>query len=112
MEQADHSQPHWSELARKVHLGHRPTLGPRAHGIRAAGSPVDHGGGWQAGQRIHPCRTWWPPDRPAPGETPATTLQWQIPARLNALERNRARAYHIAYCGMVAYTFLLKAFEY
>jgi len=46
------------------------------------------------------------------GETLATTLQWQIPARLNALERNRARAYHIAYCGMVAYTFLLKAFEY
>jgi len=46
------------------------------------------------------------------GETPATTLQWQIPARLNALERNRARAYHISYCGMVAYTFLLKAFEY
>jgi hydrogenase large subunit len=46
------------------------------------------------------------------GETAATTLQWQIPARVNALERNRARAYHIAYCGMVAYTFLLKAFEY
>jgi hydrogenase large subunit len=31
---------------------------------------------------------------------------------LNALERNRARAYHVAYCGMVAYTFLLKAFDY
>src|SRR5262249_52226322 len=45
------------------------------------------------------------------GERPATTLRWRIPARLNALERNRARAYHIAYCGMVAYTFLLKAFE-
>jgi hydrogenase large subunit len=46
------------------------------------------------------------------GERPATTLRWRIPARLNALERNRARAYHIAYCGMVAYTFLLKAFEH
>jgi hydrogenase large subunit len=46
------------------------------------------------------------------GETAATTLQWHIPGRVNALERNRARAYHIAYCGMVAYTFLLKAFEY
>jgi len=44
--------------------------------------------------------------------TPATTLHWWIPTRLNALERNRARAYHVAYCGMVAYTFLLKAFEY
>jgi hydrogenase large subunit len=46
------------------------------------------------------------------GETPATTLHWRIPGRLNALERNRARAYHVAYCGMVAYTFLLKAFEH
>ena len=46
------------------------------------------------------------------GETAATTPHWQSPARPNALERNRARAYHIAYCGMVAYTFLLKAFEY
>lgn len=50
-------------------------------------------------------------DLPA-GQTPATTLRWQIPARPNALERNRARAYHVGYCGMVAYTFLLKAFEY
>ena len=46
------------------------------------------------------------------GETPAATLRWKIPPRPNTLERNRARAYHIAYCGMVAYTFLLKAFEY
>ncbi len=46
------------------------------------------------------------------GQRPATTLGWRIPERPNALERNRARAYHIAYCGMVAYTFLLKAFEH
>lgn len=46
------------------------------------------------------------------GQIDAVTLRWQIPPRVNALERNRARAYHIAYCGMVAYTFLLKAFEY
>jgi len=46
------------------------------------------------------------------GQLPAVTLHWSIPARPNALERNRARAYHVAYCGMVAYTFLLKAFEY
>jgi len=45
------------------------------------------------------------------GATPATTLHWQILPRVNALERNRAR-YHVAYCGMVAYTFLLRAFEY
>jgi hydrogenase large subunit len=46
------------------------------------------------------------------GELPATTLRWRIPDRPNALERNRARAYHVAYCGMAAYTFLLKAFEH
>jgi hydrogenase large subunit len=34
------------------------------------------------------------------GELPATTLRWRIPDRPNALERNRARAYHVAYCGM------------
>jgi hydrogenase large subunit len=49
-------------------------------------------------------------DLPA-SQMPATTLRWHIPERPNALERNRARAYHIAYCGMVAYTFLLKAFD-
>ncbi|MDX1520771.1 MAG: nickel-dependent hydrogenase large subunit, partial [Anaerolineae bacterium] len=46
------------------------------------------------------------------GQTEGITLHWRIPTQVNALERNRARAYHIAYCGMVAYTFLLKAFEY
>lgn len=46
------------------------------------------------------------------GVTPALTLRWRIPEGPNALERNRARAYHIGYCGMAAYTYLLKAFEY
>lgn len=46
------------------------------------------------------------------GQMDAVTAHWRIPERVNALERNRARAYHIAYCGMVAYTNLLKAFEY
>ena len=46
------------------------------------------------------------------GGRPAATLSWRIPDGVNTLERNRARAYHIAYSGMVAYTFLLKAFEY
>ncbi|MGH2399929.1 MAG: nickel-dependent hydrogenase large subunit, partial [bacterium] len=50
-------------------------------------------------------------DLPA-GSTPAVTLRWQVPERPNALERNRARAYHVAYAGMVAYTFLLRAFAY
>ena len=46
------------------------------------------------------------------GDKPAMTLSWRVPAWPNTLERNRARAHHIAYCGMAAYTFLLKAFEY
>jgi hydrogenase large subunit len=46
------------------------------------------------------------------GQQPALTLNWKIPAFPNALERNRARAYHLSYCCMVAYTNLLKGFEY
>lgn len=46
------------------------------------------------------------------GHQPELTLNWQIPAFANALERNRARAYHVGYCCMVAYTNLLKGFEY
>jgi hydrogenase large subunit len=45
-------------------------------------------------------------------ERPATRLHWRVPSRPNALERNRARAYHLAYCGMTAFASLLKAFEY
>jgi Ni,Fe-hydrogenase I large subunit len=46
------------------------------------------------------------------GQQPELTLSWQIPAFPNALERNRARAYHVGYCCMVACTNLLKGFEY
>ncbi len=46
------------------------------------------------------------------GHRPELTLEWKIPAWPNALERNRARAYHVGYCCMVAYTYLLKGFEY
>ena len=42
---------------------------------------------------------------------PATILNWRVPSTPNALERNRARAYQIAYAGMIALTYLLKAFE-
>jgi hydrogenase large subunit len=44
-------------------------------------------------------------------ELPAKRLQWRIPERPNALERNRARAYQIAYSSLMAFTFMLKAFE-
>lgn len=45
------------------------------------------------------------------GQQPELRLEWHIPAFPNALERNRARAYHVSYCCMVAYTNLLKGFE-
>jgi hydrogenase large subunit len=45
-------------------------------------------------------------------ELPSLRLQWRIPERPNALERNRARAYQIAYGSLIAFTFMLKAFEY
>ncbi len=41
----------------------------------------------------------------------ATRIVWQIPERSNALERIRARAYHVGYCSVVALTYLLKAFD-
>jgi hydrogenase large subunit len=44
-------------------------------------------------------------------QLPARRLRWLIPERPNALDRIRARAYHIGYCGMVALTYLLKAFD-
>src|SRR5262249_1711822 len=46
------------------------------------------------------------------GQQPAARLNWQIPERPNALERNRARAYNIAYAGMVSYANILKVFDY
>ena len=46
------------------------------------------------------------------GQRPADILRWLIPERPNALERNRARAYQVAYAVMVAYADLLKAFDY
>lgn len=45
------------------------------------------------------------------GMLPETTITWRIPAAANALERNRARATHVAYCLMSAYSFLLRAFD-
>jgi hydrogenase large subunit len=44
-------------------------------------------------------------------QLPARRLRWRLPERPSALERIRARAYHIGYCGMVALTYLLRAFD-
>ena len=44
-------------------------------------------------------------------QMPATFLAWELPGRINALERNRARAYEIAYASLIALTCLLRSFE-
>jgi hydrogenase large subunit len=46
------------------------------------------------------------------GELPEMVLHWKVPRVLNALERNRARAVHVAYCLMAAYSSLLRAFDF
>lgn len=44
-------------------------------------------------------------------ELPEMTLRWDIPNRLNAAERLRAKAYHLAYCSLVCYTGFVEALE-
>ncbi|HMV51203.1 MAG TPA: nickel-dependent hydrogenase large subunit, partial [Blastocatellia bacterium] len=46
------------------------------------------------------------------GHLPAMNVRWLIPERPNTLERNRARAYQLAYAGIIAYASLLQAFDY
>lgn len=46
------------------------------------------------------------------GSLPETTVSWSVPPVVNALERNRARAVHVAYCLMVAYGFVLRALDF
>ena len=46
------------------------------------------------------------------GTLPELVVHWDVPQVANALERNRARAVHVPYCLMVAYTYLLQAFDY
>ncbi len=43
---------------------------------------------------------------------PETELFWPVPRTLNALERNRARAYSMAFIATIGMNCLLKAFEY
>jgi len=44
-------------------------------------------------------------------ELPASELQWSLPASWNALERNRARAYALAYSTLVAYENLVIGYD-
>jgi hydrogenase large subunit len=48
---------------------------------------------------------------PASGLSPDTTLEWRIPLWSNAIERNRARAYFVAYACAMAYGFVTEALQ-
>ncbi len=45
-------------------------------------------------------------------ELPEMELEWKVPERLNALERNRGRAYGMAFTAAIGMANLMKAFEY
>ena len=45
-------------------------------------------------------------------ELPEMELEWKVPTRLNALERNRGRAYGVAFTAAIGMINLMKAFEY
>lgn len=44
-------------------------------------------------------------------ETPAMELEWHVPEKWNAFERNRARAYHMVFSQLVSFSELLRAYE-
>jgi hydrogenase large subunit len=46
------------------------------------------------------------------GELPEMELVWRVPERLNAFERNRGRAYAVAWTALIALNNLLRALEY
>ncbi len=46
------------------------------------------------------------------GELPEMELVWKIPRSLNAFERNRGRAYGVAWTALITLNCLLQAFEY
>jgi hydrogenase large subunit len=46
------------------------------------------------------------------GSLPETNVTWTVPVAVNALERIRARAIHVAYCLMTAYWFVLRALDF
>jgi hydrogenase large subunit len=46
------------------------------------------------------------------GELPELELEWKIPRTLNAFERNRGRAYGIAWTALITLNCLLEAFDY
>ena len=45
------------------------------------------------------------------GETPEVEVEWRVPERINAFERNRGRAYHYLFSQLVALNSLLQGYE-
>ena len=116
LEQGDLAGAGSAQLERALFLERRASLGSRDDGDRTSRPIVDQHGKWRGELRIHQARREKPVEEPGnllpKGQRPATTLNWMVPEQPNALERNRARAYQVAYATMVAYADLLKAFDY
>jgi hydrogenase large subunit len=45
------------------------------------------------------------------GETPEREVEWRMPSRINAFERNRGRAYHYLFSQLVAFNTLFQAYD-
>ncbi len=45
------------------------------------------------------------------GETPEVEVEWRVPERINAFERNRGRAYHYLFSQLVALNSLLQGYD-
>ena len=48
---------------------------------------------------------------PRTANSPETEMEWHIPEKSNAIERDRARTYHQAYSALIALHCLERAFK-
>ena len=106
---------------RQLQLGDEPALVrqahrrlPRArHRRRRARAPVGDGAGQQGRHAVRATRpgTSVQINLPKTPDTPEATLEWKIPQWSNAIERDRARIYFVAYAAGMALHFLDQAFE-
>ena len=96
--------PRWHDKRTGKHLAAR-------HRRRAARAPVDD----RAGQHGRPALRARPPGTsveitlPKTGDSAEMQLEWKIPKWANTIERDRARAYFIAYAAAMALDFVEQA---
>ena len=118
VEQGHAAQAAEARLHRQVHLGRVAAHLRQAHGHprvlrhrrRAVRPPVVHGQGRLARHRVRQGDGRQPQDGAAQGRSmPEMELEWKVPEKSNAIERDRARTYHQAYSALMALHNLEKA---